>query len=104
VRVGKREKRACKACEQQGVACAPLPARIIEKGLASDRVVIDAVVSKYANHVPLYRQSVILEGETGLSISRATLDGSGHASGRVAATDERRDAPGIVERPLPPSR
>jgi transposase len=60
VRVGKREKRACKACEQQGVACAPLPARIIEKGLASDRVVIDAVVSKYANHVPLYRQSVIL--------------------------------------------
>jgi len=75
VRVWKREKRACKACEEQGVTCAPLPARIIEKGLASDRVVIDAVVSKYADHVPLYRQSVILERETGLSISRATLDG-----------------------------
>jgi hypothetical protein len=52
-----------------------LPARVIEKGLASDRVVIDAVVSKYADHVPLYRQSVILERETGLEISRATLDG-----------------------------
>jgi transposase len=38
-------------------------------------VVIDAVVSKYADHVPLYRQSVILERETGLEISRATLDG-----------------------------
>ncbi|HWY91289.1 MAG TPA: IS66 family transposase zinc-finger binding domain-containing protein [Chthoniobacterales bacterium] len=35
VRVTKREKRACKACEEQGVQCAPLPARIIEKGLAS---------------------------------------------------------------------
>jgi transposase len=53
-RVTKREKRACKACEEQGVQCAPLPARIIDKGLASDRVIIDTVVSKYADHVPLY--------------------------------------------------
>ena len=50
VRVTKREKRACKACEEQGVQCAPLPVRIIEKGLASDRVVIDTVMSKYADH------------------------------------------------------
>jgi transposase len=48
--VTKREKRACQACEDQGVACAPLPARIIEKGLASDRVVIDTVVRKYSDH------------------------------------------------------
>jgi transposase len=75
VRVTKREKRACKACEEQGVQCAPLPVRIIEKGLASDRVVIDTVVSKYADHVPLYRQSAILERETGIELSRATLDG-----------------------------
>ena len=53
VRVTKREKRACKACEEQGVQSAPLPTRIIDKGLASDRVVIDTVVSKYADHVPL---------------------------------------------------
>ena len=53
VRVTKREKRACKACEEQGVQSAPLPARIIDKGLASDRVVIDTVVSKYADHCPL---------------------------------------------------
>ena len=50
VRVTKREKRACKACEEQGVQSAPLPARIIDKGLASDRVVIHTVVSKYADH------------------------------------------------------
>jgi transposase len=75
VRVLKREKRACKACEERGVTCAPLPERIIEKGLASDRVVIDTVVRKYADFLPLYRQSVILERETGLQISRATLDG-----------------------------
>ena len=73
--VTKREKRACKACEEQGVECAPAPARIIEKGLASDRVVIDTVVSKYADHLPIYRQSAILERETGIELSRATLDG-----------------------------
>jgi hypothetical protein len=32
--VTKREKRACKDCEEQGVQSAPLPPRIIEKGLA----------------------------------------------------------------------
>jgi transposase len=33
------------------------------------------VVSKYADFVPLYRQSAILERETGIELSRATLDG-----------------------------
>jgi len=75
VLVTKREKRACKCCEQGGVVSAPAPARIIDKSLVSDRVVIDTVVDKYCDHLPLYRQSVILEREAGLEISRATLDG-----------------------------
>ncbi|HEU4760602.1 MAG TPA: IS66 family transposase [Dehalococcoidia bacterium] len=73
--VTKREKRACQGCQQGGVTAAPVPARIIEKGLVSDRVVIDAVVAKYSDHLPLYRQSAILERETGVAISRATMDG-----------------------------
>jgi transposase len=73
--VTKREKRACKHCEESGVTAAPVPARIIDKGLVSDRVVIDTVVAKYSDHLPLYRQSVILERETGVEISRATMDG-----------------------------
>jgi len=73
--VTKREKRACKHCEESGVAAAPVPARIIEKGLVSDGVVINTVISKYSDHLPLYRQSVILEREAGVEISRATLDG-----------------------------
>jgi len=59
VLVTKREKRACKCCEERGVLAAPLPARIIEKSLASDQVIIDAIISKYGDHCPLYRQSVI---------------------------------------------
>jgi transposase len=73
--VAKREKRACKHCEEGGVAAAPAPARIIEKGLVSDRVVIDTVIAKYSDHLPLYRQSSILEREAGVEISRATMDG-----------------------------
>jgi transposase len=73
--VTKREKRACKSCEERGVQAAPLPPRIIEKSLVSDRVVIDTVVSKYADHCPLYRQSAMLERDSGLELSRQTLDG-----------------------------
>lgn len=75
VLVTKREKRACKACEEEGVVEAPLPLRIIEKSLASDSVVVDTIVRKYCDHIPLHRQSAILEREAGLTISRATLDG-----------------------------
>jgi transposase len=75
VRVTKREKRACRQCEEQGVVTAPVPPRIIEKGLGSDRIVNDTAVRKCCDHIPLNRQSAILERDTGLELSRATLDG-----------------------------
>jgi transposase len=75
VTVTKREKRVCKKCETAGVVAAPVPSRIVEKSMVSDRVVLDTVVAKYSDHVPLYRQSAILERETGIEIHRATLDG-----------------------------
>lgn len=74
VLVIKREKRGCRCCHR-GVVTALAPARIIEKSLVSDRVIVDTVIAKYCDHLPLYRQSVMLERETGLEISRATLDG-----------------------------
>jgi transposase len=73
VRVTKREKRACHRCA--AVIAAPLAERIVEKGLASDAVVINTVVAKYCEHLPLYRQAVMLEREAGVEIGRATLDG-----------------------------
>jgi len=73
--VTRREKRACAACKRAGVATAAAPAPIIEKGIASDRVVIDTVVAKYCDHLPLYRQSAMLLRDTGVAISRVTMDG-----------------------------
>ena len=75
VEVTKREKRACKCCPQQGVTAATLPIRIIDKSLVSDRVMINAVVNKYCDHSPLFRQSVALLRDAGIDISRATMCG-----------------------------
>lgn len=75
VLVTKREKRACRNCPEAGVTAAALPARIIEKSLVSDRIILDALIDKYLNHLPLYRQSLILSREAGVDISRATMDG-----------------------------
>ena len=48
VRVTKREKRACGKCSI--IAMPELEPRIVEKGLASDAVVIQTVVAKYCDH------------------------------------------------------
>ena len=73
VHVTKREKRACGKCAS--IVMPELTPRIVEKGLASDAVVIRTVIAKYCDHLPLYRQQVMLEREAGVEISRATLDG-----------------------------
>lgn len=73
VRVTRREKRACGKCAS--MAMAEREPRIVEKGLASDAIVIQTVIAKYCDHLPLYRQQAILEREAGVEISRATLDG-----------------------------
>jgi len=73
VRVTRREKRACGKCAT--MAMPELAPRIVEKGLASDAVVIQTVIAKYCDHLPLYRQQAMLEREAGVEISRATLDG-----------------------------
>jgi transposase len=73
VRVSKREKRSCGKCS--AIQMPPLSPRIVEKGLASDCVIIETVVAKYCDHLPLYRQEAMIEREAGVEISRATLDG-----------------------------
>lgn len=73
VRVIKREKRACRDCPEGGVKTAPLPAKIIPKGKLADGLVIDTLIKKYDEHLPLYRQCAILERDAGLELGRQTL-------------------------------
>jgi transposase len=54
------------------VVQAPAPHRLIEGGLPTEALVAEVLVSKYADHLPLYRQAQILARE-GVRIDRSTL-------------------------------
>jgi transposase len=51
------------------------PAHIIEGGLPSEGLIAHVLVSKYADHLPLYRQSQIFARSSGLDLHRSTLAG-----------------------------
>ena len=71
VLVTRRPTYACRACEE-GVVQAPAPARLIEGRLLTEATVAHVVVSKYADHLPLYRQAQIYTRQ-GLKLDRSTL-------------------------------
>jgi len=50
-------------------------AHIIESGLPSEGLIAHVIVSKYADHLPLYRQSQIFARGSGLDLHRSTLAG-----------------------------
>jgi len=68
--VTRRPKYAC-ACGES-VAQAPAPPRLIEGGIPTEALIADVVVSKYANHLPLYRQAQIFSRQ-GIPLDRSTL-------------------------------
>jgi transposase len=64
-----------------GFVQAPAPSRPIDRGLAGPGLLAHVLVSKYADHQPLYRQSEIYARE-GVDLDRSTL------AGWVGATSE----------------
>jgi transposase len=88
VLVVRRPKYACRACEDV-VVQAPAPARLIEGGLPTEATVAHVIVSKYADHLPLYRQAQIYERQ-GLLLDRSTLaDWVGRAAFHLRPIRER---------------
>jgi transposase len=67
-----RPKFACAGCEL--VVEAPAPVRPIERGLAGPALLAHVLVSKYADHQPLYRQSEMYARE-GVHLDRSTMAG-----------------------------
>lgn len=68
VLVVRRPKYACRACEDV-VVQSPAPARLIEGGLPTEATVAQVLVSKYADHLPLYRQAQIYARQ-GINLDR----------------------------------
>ena len=88
VLVVRRPKYACRACEEV-VVQAPAPARLIEGGLPTEATVAQVLVSKYADHLPLYRQAQIYARQ-GINLDRSTLaDWVGRAAFMLRPVHER---------------
>ena len=65
-----RPRMACSGCDC--FTQAPLPTRPIERGRPGPGLLAHVLVNKYADHLPLYRQSQIFDRE-GLDLDRSTL-------------------------------
>src|ERR1700750_3356465 len=88
VLVVRRPKYGCRGCEDV-VVQAPAPARLIEGGLPTEGTVAQVLVSKYADHLPLYRQAQIYARQA-VVLDRSTLaDWVGRAAFLLRPVHER---------------
>jgi transposase len=86
--VTRRPKYACRACEEV-VVQAPAPARLVEGGIPTEATVAHVLVSKYADHLPLYRQAQIYARQS-VNLDRSTLaDWVGKAAFLLRPVHER---------------
>ncbi len=65
-----RPKLSCACCSR--IVQEPAPNRPIDRGLAGPGLLAHVLVAKYADHLPLYRQSEIYQRE-GIELDRSTL-------------------------------
>jgi len=65
-----RPKMSCRACE--AIVQAPAPSLPIERGRPGPGLLAHVLVSKYCDHQPLHRQSVIY-GREGIDLDRSTM-------------------------------
>jgi transposase len=71
VLVTRRPRYGCRSCEN-AIVQAPAPARIVEGGIPTEALIAQVLVSKYADHLPLYRQAQIYARQ-GIQLDRSTL-------------------------------
>lgn len=69
--VTRRPKYACRSCEE-GITQASASAHIIAGGMPTEATLAHVIVSKYADHLPLYRQAQIYSRQ-GIDLDRSTL-------------------------------
>lgn len=66
----RRPKRGCRSCGT--IHQAPAPERLIAKGMAAPGLIAQVLVSKYCDHLPLYRQTQIF-ARHGVRLDRSAL-------------------------------
>jgi transposase len=68
----RRPRYGCRGCDEAGVIQAPAPSFIVDQGLPTDALVAQVLVSRFADHTPLYRQAQIY-ARYGLDLDRSTF-------------------------------
>ena len=76
-----RPRLACNCCDQ--IVQTALASRPIERGRPGAGLLADVLVNKYADHLPLYRQSQIFAREGIDLLDRSTLAGWGGQSSKL---------------------
>ena len=71
VKVIRRPRYACDGCDAP-IVQATAPPRPIDGGMATEALVAHVLVSKFVDHLPLYRQAQIFERQ-GIKLNRSTL-------------------------------
>jgi transposase len=71
VNVIKREKRKVTSGARSTILTAPTAPRIIEKGQMSNSIIIELLVSKYCDHLPIYRQMKTWQRDHGIELDAA---------------------------------
>lgn len=69
--VTRRSRYAGRSCES-GIIQAPAPTHLIPGGMPTEATLAHVIVSKYADHLPLYRQAQIYSRQ-GIALDRSTL-------------------------------
>jgi transposase len=65
-----RGKWVCDTCET--LIQAPVPAHVIDKGMATTSLLAQVLINKFADHLPLYRQEQMFD-RTGYKLSASTM-------------------------------
>jgi transposase len=87
-----------KYANAERIVIAPLPARLIEKGLPGAGLLTQVIVGKYEDHLPLYRQEKIYRERHGVNLSRQTLCGWVEAAADWLAPIYREMKAALLER------
>jgi transposase len=71
VRVMRRPRYVCRTCDGV-IMVAPAPERPVDRGMATEALIVHVVVSKFCDGLPLHRQSQMLARQ-GVALDRSTL-------------------------------
>ena len=68
-----RRKFVSKTDKERAPIVAPAPKRPIERGIAAAGLLVYIIISKYCDHLPLYRQEIVYKKRYGVSIKRKAM-------------------------------